>query len=349
MQLSDFDYDLPQALIAQKPLPGRTDSRLLAVTQAGLAHRQFVHLRDYLRPNDMLVLNDTKVVPARFFAQKDSGGQAEVLLERVLPGVSETGPENSEEALCQVRVSKPLRPGQTLRCQGEVITALGREGSFYRLRFPGSVFAFLNRRGELPLPPYIQREAVSEEDVERYQTVFAENPGAVAAPTAGLHFSEKFLAEVQSQAVNVSKITLHVGAGTFQPVRQEDLSQHQMHEEYFHVGSTSRDAIMASKEQGGRIIAVGTTVLRALESGVQDGELRPGEGSTRLFIKPGYRFQVVDALVTNFHLPRSTLMMLVCALGGHERMMAAYRCAVAEGYRFFSYGDAMFIEGDQGV
>jgi S-adenosylmethionine:tRNA ribosyltransferase-isomerase len=288
-------------------------------------------------------------VKARLQAVKDSGGTAEILLERVLLPSDGHVSASSSEALCQVRVSKPLKAGRFLLVDGAQIDCMGRQGEFYHLRFPEPVFDFLQRYGELPLPPYIQRDGESAPDdrvfdEERYQTVFSRNLGAVAAPTAGLHFSEAFLEELQTQGIEIGHVTLHVGAGTFQPVRREDLSTHVMHEEHYEIQPDVVAQIQKTRAAGGRVIAVGTTVIRTLEAAAADGDLTAGTGSTRLFITPGYSFQVVDALVTNFHLPKSTLMMLVCAFGGFEPVMRAYAEAVKEGYRFFSYGDAMFIE-----
>ena len=349
LQLSDFDYHLPEHLIAQRPLPERTGSRLLQLNQQRLTHGSFDDLAKQLRAGDLLILNDTRVVKARLQAVKDSGGTAEILLERVLLPSDGHVSASSSEALCQVRVSKPLKAGRFLLVDGAQIDCMGRHGEFYHLRFPEPVFDFLQRYGELPLPPYIQRDGESAPDdrvfdEERYQTVFSRNLGAVAAPTAGLHFSEAFLEELQTQGIEIGHVTLHVGAGTFQPVRREDLSTHVMHEEHYEIQPGVVAQIQKTRAAGGRVIAVGTTVIRTLEAAAADGDLTAGTGSTRLFITPGYSFQVVDALVTNFHLPKSTLMMLVCAFGGFEPVMRAYAEAVKEGYRFFSYGDAMFIE-----
>lgn len=349
LQLSDFDYHLPEHLIAQRPLSERTGSRLLQLNQQRLTHGSFDDLARQVRAGDLLILNDTRVVKARVQAAKDSGGSAEILLERVLLPTDEHVSASSAEALCQVRVSKPLKAGRFLTVADTRIECLGRQGEFYHLRFPEPVFDFLQRYGELPLPPYIQRNVESGPDdgvldEERYQTVFARNLGAVAAPTAGLHFSEAFLQELQTLGVDIGHVTLHVGAGTFQPVRREDLSTHVMHEEHYEMTPEVVAQIQKTRAAGGRVIAVGTTVIRTLEAAAADGGLTAGTGSTRLFITPGYPFQVVDALVTNFHLPKSTLMMLVCAFGGFEPVMHAYAEAVKERYRFFSYGDAMFIE-----
>ena len=351
MFLSDFDYDLPENLVAQQPLPNRTDSRLLHLTSKGVSHEQFPDLLNHLRAGDLLVLNDTQVVKARLHGEKDSGGLAEVLLERVVvldTNVADGSTFTSHHALCQVRVSKALQPGRFLHFAEEKVECVGREGEFYLLKFPQPVFEFLQEYGELPLPPYIDRDggnAISEFDEARYQTVFANNPGAVAAPTAGLHFSPELLTAAQDRGVEVAYVTLHVGAGTFQPVRVNDVSEHQMHREYYAISDDTVAAIEQTKQTGGRFVAVGTTVIRTLESATQvAGMLTAGIGETRLFIQPGFEFKVVDALVTNFHLPKSTLLMLVCAFAGFEPLIAAYKVAADEGYRFFSYGDAMFIE-----
>lgn len=333
MQLQDFDYVLPQALIAQMPAARRDASRLLQVGPGGVEHRMFAELPEMLDAGDLLVLNDTRVIKARLRAEKDSGGRAEVLVERV---------EGEREALCQVRVSKPLKPGRFLEVGGLLVQVLGREGDFYRLAFPEPVMAVLERLGEVPLPPYILRsgEAVDE---ARYQTVYGVSPGAVAAPTAGLHFTREMLDEIAARGVNIAYVTLHVGAGTFQPVRASDLAEHRMHAERFTVPEATA---LAVNDCSGRVVAVGTTVVRALESVAEGGRVSASSGETRLFITPGYEFQVVDVLVTNFHLPRSTLLMLVCAFAGYERVMNAYAEAVQMGYRFFSYGDACFLERD---
>lgn len=332
---ADFSYTLPECLIAQRPLPCRSESRLMVLSGASPPlHRRFTDLVGLLNSDDLLVLNDTRVVPARLLAEKDSGGRAQILLERV---------ESERVALCQVRVSKSLKPGRTLRIGDEILTVLGRVGEMYRLVFPEPVLAFLERLGEVPLPPYIERAADSR-DADRYQTVFAREPGAVAAPTAGLHFDGPLLERIAAKGVSVARLTLHVGAGTFQPVRVEDLSEHRMHRERVAVSPAVVDAVARAGAAGGRVVAVGTTVVRALEAAAADGPLGPFDGETDIFIYPGYRFRVVDALITNFHLPESTLLMLVAAFAGRERVLAAYDLAIAQGYRFFSYGDAMFID-----
>ncbi|MYE12264.1 MAG: tRNA preQ1(34) S-adenosylmethionine ribosyltransferase-isomerase QueA [Gammaproteobacteria bacterium] len=334
MRRSDFRYALPKRLIAQAPLAERAASRLLVLDDRGATHRQFTDLVDLLRPGDLLVLNDTRVVKARLFGTKDTGGKAEILVERM---------ESDCEALCQVRVSKPLKPGRTVSVGGAAVLVVARCGAFYRLRFPGDLGDFLEAHGDVPLPPYVERPA-GPEDAARYQTVYADRPGAVAAPTAGLHFDDALLQAIGERGVRIVRVTLHVGAGTFQPVRTEDVSRHRMHEERFDVPVETACALNARR---GRVVAVGTTVVRTLESALDaDGRVRSGPGTTALFIVPGYRFRAVDALVTNFHLPESTLIMLVAAFAGYDRVMDAYREAVAREYRFFSYGDAMFCERD---
>ena len=345
--LSDFGYELPAEQIAQAPLAERSASRLLEVSADGsYQDRQFDELVSELNAGDVLVLNDTAVVKARLFARKDTGGQAELLLERI---------EDVTLALFQVRVSKALQPGRLLEVGGETIEVVGRVGQFYRLRFPRAVVEILAQCGEVPLPPYITPTTPADDPPEgheaRYQTVYAKQPGAVAAPTAGLHFTVELLAAIAARGVQVVYLTLHVGSGTFQTVRKEDLAAHEMHEERF---SISPATIAAVEGCSGRVVAVGTTAVRALEAAAAEGRLsrrtnqqpegrEPITGATSLFITPGYRFQIVDALITNFHLPRSTLLMLVCAFAGYDTTMAAYRHAVAAQYRFFSYGDAMFI------
>jgi S-adenosylmethionine:tRNA ribosyltransferase-isomerase len=337
MRTDQFDFFLPEHLIAQHPPAQRGGSRLLQVGGAVLTHRQFAELPELLREGDLLVLNDTRVLKARLFGQKASGGLVEVLVERV------TG---AHQVLAQVRASKSPKPGSRLTLAGELeVEVLGREGEFFRLRFAGaeSAYDLLERYGKLPLPPYITH-AAGAEDESRYQTVFARAPGAVAAPTAGLHFDQAMLATLRDGGVRSAQVTLHVGAGTFKPVRAENISEHVMHSERYSIPQATVDAIRDTRARGGRVVAVGTTSLRALESAAARGELRAGEGETNIFITPGYPFRVVDVLLTNFHLPRSTLLMLVCAFGGMDNLLAAYREAVAQGYRFFSYGDAMLIE-----
>lgn len=339
MRTEQFSFDLPQHLIAQRPPEQRGASRLLHLTANGCEHRMFADLPGLLREHDLLVLNDTRVIKARLFGQKESGGNIEVMVERIL---------DEHEVLAQVRASKSPRRGGRLLLAGCIeVTVLGRAGEFFHLRFDNneSVGSLLEQYGRLPLPPYITHSADAEDDA-RYQTVFAKESGAVAAPTAGLHFDEAMLARLKQQGIQTGYVTLHVGAGTFQPVRVEQVAEHVMHSERYLVPQATVDAIEQARVRGGRVIAVGTTSLRALESAAQSGTLQAGAGDTRIFITPGYRFKVVDVLLTNFHLPRSTLLMLVCAFGGMDKMLAAYRVAVDNEYRFFSYGDAMLIERD---
>ena len=346
MLLSDFDYALPERVIAQSPLSRRDDSRLLHVGPGGLEHLVFSELQRLLRPGDLLVLNNTKVVKARLRGKKETGGAAEVLLERVL----EDARGASDRALCQVRVSKPLQAGRRLLFDDQSVLCLGREGEFYILQFPQPVFDFLDAYGELPLPPYIERDPNAfdaAQDAQRYQTVFAAIPGAVAAPTAGLHFSQSLLAQLQSVGVESAYLTLHVGAGTFQPVRVDHLSEHKMHLEHYHVPEVVVADILRTRQRGGRVVAVGTTVVRALESAaLASGHVQAGSAASQLFITPGFRFNAVQALITNFHLPRSTLLMLVSAFAGVERIREAYATAIEQEYRFFSFGDAMFLHRD---
>lgn len=341
MDVSDFDFELPDAQIARRPTAARRGSRLLSLTAAGLGHHQFPDLLSFLRPNDLLVFNDTRVIPARLFGQKDSGGKVEVLVERI------TG---EREALCHVRASKSPKPGTWLQFdQGVRAEMRGRDGDLFHLFFSGadSLLDALELIGHMPLPPYIDR-ADDDDDLERYQTVYADKPGAVAAPTAGLHFDQVMLAQLRDAGIDTGFITLHVGAGTFQPVRVDTVEQHRMHSEWYQVPDSLLEQIQRAHAKGARVIAVGTTSLRALESAATSGTVRAGTGDTDIFIYPGYRFRVVDALVTNFHLPRSTLLMLVSALAGRENILHAYNEAVRVGYRFFSYGDAMFIEKQSG-
>ena len=338
MKKSDFDFDLPRELIAQVPLPERSASRLLVLDVAAQAHRDrmFRELPQFLRPGDLLVFNDTRVLPARLYGRKESGGAVEILVERV------TG---AHEATVQLGVSKKPKPGGRIElADGSHAVVLGRDESFFRLRFeaPEPLEKLLLKLGEMPLPPYIERHADAG-DMERYQTVFAREPGAVAAPTAGLHFDETVLDRLRERGVEFGYVTLHVGAGTFQPVRVDDIKDHHMHREWLNVGAHLVGQIRRARAHGGRVIAVGTTVVRALESASRDGELHPFAGETRIFIFPGYRFTSIDGLVTNFHLPQSTLLMLVSALAGRDFVLDAYRHAVAQRYRFFSYGDAMLI------
>jgi S-adenosylmethionine:tRNA ribosyltransferase-isomerase len=340
LTVDDFDFDLPAALIAQHPAPSRTASRLLHVSGPALVDLRFTDLPSLLAPGDLLVFNDTKVIRARLFGQKDSGGQVEVLIERIV---------DARHALAQVRASKSPKPGTKLRLADAFeVTVTGRAGAaqeFFALELPegGDFWQLTEAHGRLPLPPYITHAAGSD-DESRYQTVFAREPGAVAAPTAGLHFDEAMLAELRAQGIEQAWLTLHVGAGTFQPVRVTELSEHRMHSERFEIPQATVDAIAATRTRGGRVIAVGTTSLRALEAAAQSGELQAGAAETTIFITPGYRFKVVDRLITNFHLPKSTLLMLVSAFAGFNTISAAYTHAIAERYRFFSYGDAMLLE-----
>ncbi len=336
MRTRDFHFDLPPELIAQRPLPERTASRLLVLPAEGpVQDRRFTDLEALLRPGDLLVLNNTRVIPARLHGRKATGGRVEVLVERVL---------DAHTVLAHVRASKSPRSGTTLHFGGTEATVLGREEDLFRLHLAGETWpALLAREGHVPLPPYIERPDEAA-DRERYQTVYAREAGAVAAPTAGLHFSADLLARLRERGVETAEVTLHVGAGTFQPVRVAHIADHRMHAERVSVPAETCARVAACRARGGRVVAVGTTSVRSLETAARDGTLRPFEGDTRLFITPGYRFRVVDLLLTNFHLPESTLLMLVCALGGHERVMAAYRHAVAARYRFFSYGDAMLVE-----
>ncbi|WP_448098383.1 tRNA preQ1(34) S-adenosylmethionine ribosyltransferase-isomerase QueA [Luteibacter yeojuensis] len=338
MKKSDFDFDLPPELIAQAPLVRRSGSRLLVIDVA--AHtkkdRKFAELPEMLQPGDLLVFNDTRVLPARLYGRKESGGAVEILIERV------TG---AHEARAQLGVSKkPKEGGRIELADGSMVTVLGRDGEFFLLRFESQepLERLLSRLGEMPLPPYIERSA-DEVDAERYQTVFAREPGAVAAPTAGLHFDEDLLGKLRARGVETGYVTLHVGAGTFQPMRAEDVRDHVMHREWLNVGAELVEKIRATRAAGHRVVAVGTTVVRALESATVEGVLRPFAGETQIFIFPGYKITSVDALITNFHLPQSTLLMLVSALAGKEVILDAYRYAVLQRYRFFSYGDAMLI------
>lgn len=339
MKTSDFDFDLPPELIAQFPAQERSQSRLLHLDGASgaLADGRFSDLPQFLKPGDLLVFNDTRVIKARLFGVKDSGGKLEVLIERVL---------DEHQALAHIRASHAPKPGSGLLLAGKVAaTVEGRQGELYRLRFAGEtpLLELLEQYGSLPLPPYITH-APEALDETRYQTVYARQPGAVAAPTAGLHFDPAMLETLEKMGVKTAYVTLHVGAGTFQPVRVEEISEHHMHSEWYTVPQRTVNSIRLARAEGGRVMAVGTTSLRALESAAAGGELEAGSGETNIFIFPGYRFRVVERLLTNFHLPKSTLLMLVSAFGGIENIRRAYRHAVENHYRFFSYGDAMLIE-----
>jgi S-adenosylmethionine:tRNA ribosyltransferase-isomerase len=341
MQRTDFHFDLPPELIAQRPVTPRSASRLLALDGEGdgLRDLEFRDLPGLLKSGDLLVFNDTRVVPARVHGVKDSGGKVELLLERVV---------SADTALVHARASKGLKPGAVLRLSGgESAQMLDRAGDLFRLKFSRGVLEYFEAHGEVPLPPYIERMP-EEMDRERYQTVYARIPGAVAAPTAGLHFDETVLEELERRGVRRAFVTLHVGAGTFQPVRVDNIDEHEMHSELVDVGEGVCAAIESARAAGGRIVAVGTTVVRSLESASAaesaPAGLRPYRGPTRLFIKPGYKFRVIDAMVTNFHLPESTLLMLCSAFVGTGALKRAYAHAVEKRYRFFSYGDAMFLE-----
>ncbi len=336
MRRTDFHFDLPSELIAQRPITPRSASRMLALDGGAGSWRdlRFADFPGLLMPADLLVFNDTRVIPARIHGTKDSGGKVELLLERVL---------TDNTALVHARASKGLRPQARLNLPGGYSAQmLGREGELYRLKFSGDVLAFFEAHGDVPLPPYIDR-APDAADRERYQTVFARVPGAVAAPTAGLHFGDDIFAALAQRRVKHAFVTLHVGAGTFQPVRVDDIEGHEMHAEYLEVPQATCDAINAARAAGGRVIAVGTTVVRSVETAAGGGALSPYRGWTRMFIKPGYRFRAVDAMLTNFHLPESTLLMLCAAFVGKGALLAAYEHAIKERYRFFSYGDAMLL------
>ncbi|MBI2993962.1 MAG: tRNA preQ1(34) S-adenosylmethionine ribosyltransferase-isomerase QueA [Gammaproteobacteria bacterium] len=338
MRRSAFAYELPGELIAQVPAAERDQSRLLVLSRSGggVADRRFADLPELLRGGDLLVLNDTRVIPARMYGRKPGGGRVEVLLERVL----ERG-----LMLAQVRSGQSLRPGSTILIENGVeLEVRSRQGGFFVLAYCGEqpLLEMLEAAGHVPLPPYIRRPD-RDTDRDRYQTVFARHPGAVAAPTAGLHFTQALLERLRAQGVQIGFLTLHVGAGTFQPVRSEKVEDHRMHSEWFEVTEALCYQVARTRQRGGRVIAAGTSSLRGLEAAVDGRSLRPVRGETDLFIYPGFRFQVVDALLTNFHLPESTLLMLVCAFAGTENVLCAYRHAVTQRYRFYSYGDAMFI------
>ena len=342
MNVSDFHFDLPDELIARYPLKERSASRLLSLDglSGDIRHLRFTDLPGLLQPGDLLVFNDTRVIPARLFGRKETGGQVEVLVERVL---------GEQDILAHVRASKALKEGQKVLLEdGTSLRMNGRDDALFHLHCDSDepVLDVLERIGHMPLPPYVDRPDESS-DRERYQTVYAREAGAVAAPTAGLHFDDRILTELESMGVETAFVTLHVGAGTFQPVRVEGIEDHVMHSEVAHVPQATVDAVNAARARGGRVIAVGTTSVRSLESASRGGVVRPFRGETDIFIYPGYRFQAVDAMVTNFHLPESTLIMLVSAFAGYQNVMSAYQAAVAERYRFFSYGDAMFITAQE--
>ncbi|GAB3465203.1 tRNA preQ1(34) S-adenosylmethionine ribosyltransferase-isomerase QueA [Massilia terrae] len=332
--LSDFDFDLPPERIAQFPLPDRSASRLLQLDGERITDRHFADIVDQLQPGDLLVMNNTRVLKARFFGVKETGGQVEVLVERVL---------NERSVLAQVRASKSPKPGSKIRLSDAFDVTVGeRAGEFFTLIFEGDVFDLIEAHGSLPLPPYIEHTA-GEFDEQRYQTVYSKEPGAVAAPTAGLHFDQPLLDKLAAKGVKLAYVTLHVGAGTFQPVRVENLDEHKMHSEWYTIPQETVDAVRAAKAAGRDVVAVGTTSLRALEAASQSGEIKAGSDDTSIFITPGYKFRTVTRLITNFHLPKSTLMMLVSAFAGYDAIRKAYAHAIANEYRFFSYGDAMLL------
>lgn len=339
MRTQDFDFYLPDHLIAQYPTSERTASRMLHVNGAdnSLKDALFTNLPDFLNPGDLLVFNDTRVIKARLFGQKHSGGNVEVLVERII---------NQHVVYAHVRASRSPKVGSKIRLSDAFdAEMIARHDDLFELRFLGdkTVLELLELYGALPLPPYITHAATAE-DEERYQTVYSKNPGAVAAPTAGLHFNDAMLDIIKSKGVHIAYVTLHVGAGTFQPVRADNIHDHKMHSELYYIPQTTVDMIALTRQNGGKVTAVGTTAMRALESAAQQGELQHGDGETSIFITPGYEFKIVDRLFTNFHLPKSTLLMLVSAFGGFDLMKKAYAHAVAQQYRFFSYGDAMLIE-----
>jgi len=341
--LSDFDFDLPDALIAQMPLPDRTASRLLHVDGEQLVDRHFSDVIDQLAAGDLLVFNDTRVLKARFFGVKETGGKVQLLVERVLSNT-----DDNRSVLVQMRASKSPLPGSKIRLADAFDVVVGeRQGEFFTLFFPSDIFTLLETYGRLPLPPYIEHDA-DDFDEQRYQTVYNRVPGAVAAPTAGLHFDQALLQHCQEKGVGLAYVTLHVGAGTFQPVRVENLNEHVMHSEWYTVPQETVAAVRQTKAAGGKVIAVGTTSMRALESASQSGQLEAGSADTQLFITPGYVFKTVDRLITNFHLPKSTLMMLVSAFAGYDKIKSAYAHAIAQRYRFFSYGDAMLLTNTSG-
>ena len=339
MRVSDFDYDLPAELIAQHPTPRRRDSRLLVLdaASAGVAHRTFPEIAEHLAPGDLVVVNDTRVIRARLFATKPTGGRVEILVERILA---------PDRVLARLRFSKAPASGTLLSVDGgRGFVVRSRRGDLFELELAGADDAgrFIERAGAVPLPPYIRREA-DDSDAARYQTVYACRPGAVAAPTAGLHFDRALLGALEDRGIETARVTLHVGAGTFAPLRGETVESHTLHREWLEVSAATCDAVARTRSRGGRVVSVGTTTLRALESAAAGGTLRPMQGETGLFIYPGHRFRCVDVLLTNFHLPRSSLLVLVCAFGGTGTVLGAYREAVARRYRFFSYGDAMLLD-----
>ena len=340
LRTSDFDFDLPDELIAQTPPAERSAGRLMVLGESGCEDSTVRHLPQHLRAGDLLVMNDTRVYPARLHGHKASGGRIELLIERIV---------DEAHALCLIKASKAPREGTVLQFESGNAVVEGRDADLFAVHFniPMPLTEYLQQHGKLPLPPYIQRDA-DNADFDRYQTVYARQTGAVAAPTAGLHFDQALLEQCTAAGLQCGYLTLHVGAGTFQPVRSDDLQGHVMHAERLCVDATLCEQIAATRAAGGRVIAIGTTVVRALETAAADGQLKPFEGDTRLFIKPGDRFNVVDGLMTNFHLPRSTLLMLVSAFAGKQRVLDGYQFAIDRRYRFFSYGDAMLAFRDEG-
>ena len=340
MQLSEFDYELPDELIAQAPLPARRSSRLMHLdgVSGTVSDHRFEELAQFFRAGDLMVFNDTQVIKARMFGTKQSGGKVEIMIERVI---------DDGTALAMLRASRAPKPGQRIIIDEHVqLQVVSRENDLFVLAFPDNVFCVLDRYGQVPLPPYIGR-AADAIDEDRYQTVYARHPGAVAAPTAGLHFDKQIMQGLERLGVDAAYVTLHVGAGTFQPVRVNDIDQHVMHSEWYRIPPATVQALQRAQSRGGRVCAVGTTSLRALESAAAAGAVTAGSAETQLFIRPGFRFKAVQRLLTNFHLPRSTLLMLVAAFAGLDNVLRAYRHAVQERYRFFSYGDAMLVEGAQ--
>lgn len=346
MQLKDFNYELPEELIAMFPVPDRSASRLLCLDTATgkVEHHIFRELLDFLTPQDLLVFNDTRVIPARLFGHKSSGGAVEVFVERI---------HANNRLVCQLRANKVPKPGSEILFKRKIdetnqsafaATVIEREGEFFVMQFSEALdlHAVLDEIGHVPLPPYIKRVDTGE-DATRYQTVYANKPGAVAAPTAGLHFDESLLGAIADKGIECAYLTLHVGAGTFQPVRIDDVTKHKMHSEKIEISERVCAQVKACKLRGGRVIAVGTTSVRCLESATSDGELHPMQSETEIFIYPGYKFQIVDAMITNFHMPESTLLMLVSAFAGKEKILDAYHTAIENKYRFFSYGDAMLL------
>ena len=334
MKLTDFDFELPKSLIAQNPPENRTDSRLL-VPQSTIIDSFFHQIASFIKPGDLLVMNNTRVIPARLFGHKDSGGKVEIMIERLL---------NDRQVLAMVKASRAPQIDSFITLEnGDKAQVVSKENGFYTLDFlTDSLLDLLDNVGHIPLPPYIER-GDEQADLERYQTVFAKHKGAVAAPTAGLHFDDELLSSLKDKGISHCFVTLHVGAGTFQPVKVDEITDHKMHSEYFEIDQTTVDQIYQTKKNGGRVIAVGTTAVRSIESAAKSGKLKAVQGETDIFIYPGYEFKVVDMMITNFHLPKSSLLMLVSAFIGRERMMEIYQHAIKEKYRFFSYGDAMLL------